>query len=193
MTKTKQFGTFRTNCHLIVEELGAGGTITEMLPIAFATSVLRGLRRTQEEVTSAVDNVEAGPTVQEECPVQKNARESAHVSYDEATVLPLDSKMVADATKEELMFMRKLQVHHEVLVSYLNKSGLKTIGTRWVYTKQCDAANPFIRARLVAQESKKVSELTPEDASSMFCGHAATGESQVHAPSMYDWQAASTC
>ena len=187
MTKTKQFGTFLASGHLIVEELGAGGTITEMLPIAFATSVLRGLRRTQEEVTVAVDNVEAGPTVQEECPVQKNARESGHVSYDEATGLPLDSQMVADATKEELMFMRKLQVHHEVLVSYLNKSFLKTIGTRWVYTKKGDAANPFIRPRLVAQESKKVSELTPEDASSIFCGHA-TGESQVHAPSMHDWQ-----
>ena len=62
--------------------------------------------------------------------------------------------------------MRKLQVYHGVLVSYLNRSGLKTIGTRWVNTKQCDAANPFIRARLVAQESKGVSELTPEDASS---------------------------
>ena len=33
---------------------------------------------------------------------------------------------------------------------------------------QGDAANPFVRARLFAQETKRVSELTPEDASSTF-------------------------
>ena len=76
--------------------------------------------------------------------------------------------MVADAIKEEFMFIRKLQVHHEVPVSYLDKSGLQSIGTRWVYTNKGDAANPFIRARLVAQETKRASELTPEDVSSTF-------------------------
>ena len=64
------------------------------------------------------------------------------------------------------MFMRELQIYHEAPVSYLDKSGLKAIGTRWVYTNKGDAANPFIRARLVAQETMRVSELTPEDASS---------------------------
>ena len=64
------------------------------------------------------------------------------------------------------MFMSKLQVFP--WRSYLDKSELKAIGTRWVYTNKDDAANPFIRARLVAQETKRVSELAPEDASSMF-------------------------
>ena len=76
--------------------------------------------------------------------------------------------MVAGAIKEELMFMRKLQVNQEVPVSYLDKSGLKAIGTRWLYMNKGDAANRSIRARLVAQETQKVSELTPEDASSTF-------------------------
>ena len=31
-------------------------------------------------------------------------------------------------------------------MSYLDKPGLKAIGTRWVYTNKGDAANPFIRA-----------------------------------------------
>ena len=47
---------------------------------------------------------------------------------------------------------------------------MKAIGTRWVYTDKGDAANPFIRARLVAQETKRVSGLTPEDASSTIAG-----------------------
>ena len=49
-------------------------------PIPFATSVLRGLRRTLDEVTRAIDSTEAGPTVEEECPVQKLASESGQVS-----------------------------------------------------------------------------------------------------------------
>ena len=74
----------------------------------FATSVLQGLRRTLEEVAGT----EAGPTVEEECLVQKLAIEPEQVSYDGVTRLPLDPKLVADAIKEELMFMRKLQVYH---------------------------------------------------------------------------------
>ena len=34
------------------------------------------------------------------------------------------------------MFIRKPQVYHEVLVSYLDTSGLKAIGTRWIYTNK---------------------------------------------------------
>ena len=168
VTMTKQFGAFMTNCSPIVEELESSSTNPGTSPILFATSVLRGLRRTLEEVTRAMDSTEAGPTVEEEFLVQKLAGESGQVSCDEVTGLPLDTKLVADAIKEELMFTRKQQVYHEVPVSYLEKSGLKAIRTQWVHTNKGDAANPFIRARLVAQETKRVSELTPEDASSTF-------------------------
>ena len=82
--------------------------------------------------------------------------------------MPLEPEMVAVAVKEESMFMRKLQVYHEVPSTYLDQSRLKAIGTRWVCTNNGHAANPFIRAPLVAQEAKRVSELTPEDASSTF-------------------------
>ena len=44
--------------------------------------------------------------------------------------------MVAGAIKEELMFMRKLQVYPEVLVSYLDKSGFNAIGTRRMYEQR---------------------------------------------------------
>ena len=130
MTKTKQFGTFMTNCHPIVEQFAAIVTNPEMFPIALATLVLRGLLRTLEDVIGVIDGAEAGPTDEVERSVQKNARESGQVSHDEAAGLPLDPKMEADAIKEELIFMRELQVYHEVLVSYLDKSGSKAIGTR---------------------------------------------------------------
>ena len=61
---------------------------------------------------------------------------------------------VGDSVKEDLVFMCRSQVYHKVPVSYLDKSGLKAIGTRWIYKNMGGAANPFVRARLVAQETK---------------------------------------
>ena len=91
-TKTEQFGTFMTYCHLIVEELESSSTNPGMLPISFATSVLRGLRQRLVEVTGAIDSAEAGPTVEEEGPVQKHAHESGQTSYEEAIGWPLYQK-----------------------------------------------------------------------------------------------------
>ena len=68
-----------TNCPPIVGELESSSTNPGMSPISFATSALRGLRRTLEEVAGAIDCTEAGPTVEEGCPVQKLAREPGHV------------------------------------------------------------------------------------------------------------------
>ena len=65
MTRTKHVGAFMTNCHSTVEEHESSSTNLGMLPISFATSVLRGLRRTLEEVPGAIDGAEAGPTVED--------------------------------------------------------------------------------------------------------------------------------
>ena len=78
------------NCHPIVEQFESSSTNLGVLPIAFATSVLRDLRRTLEDVAGATDSAEAGPTVEEECPVQKLERELAQVSHDKVAGLPPD-------------------------------------------------------------------------------------------------------
>ena len=88
-TKTKQFGTFMTTCHPMLRNLNHLLQNPGTLPMSFASSVLRGLRRTLEDVIGATDSAEAGPTVEEECPVHKLAREPEQVSYDEVTGLPL--------------------------------------------------------------------------------------------------------
>ena len=58
--------------------------------------------------------------------MQKLARATGKVLHDEVSGLPLDPKLVADAIKEELMFMRKLQVYHEVSASYLGQVRIET-------------------------------------------------------------------
>ena len=130
--------------------------------------------------------------MKEECTAQRTPFESGQAYYDELVGLLVEPKMVADSVKEELAFIRRLQVHLEVLRSYLGERGLKHSGTRWMYTNIADAANPFVQARLVAQENKRVSELTLEDASITFAANLALENLQVHAQSVHDGRQAST-
>ena len=74
--------------------------------------------------------------MEEECLAQRNAFETPRACYDEKTGLLLDPKMVGDAVKDELMFMRKLQVYHEASLSFLDKFGLKDMRTPWINTKK---------------------------------------------------------
>ena len=75
---------------------------------------------------------------------------------------------MAAAVQEELDFMRQLKVYLEVPADFAAQNCLRPIGTRWIYTNMADAKNPQIRARLVAQETKRNSDLTADDASSTF-------------------------
>ena len=50
--------------------------------------------------------MDAGPTVEEECQAQKAPYACREAYYDESTSSPLDLKLVDDAVKEELEFMR---------------------------------------------------------------------------------------
>ena len=99
-----------TNCNPNVEELAAGVQNHEVSSIAFVTLVLGGLCRTLEDITGAVDDVRDGPTLEQECFAHRKAYESGRAYYDETTLLPPDPKTVADAVKEELIFMRRKQV-----------------------------------------------------------------------------------
>ena len=121
-----------------------------MLPVSFAISVLRGLRRTLEEVTGAIDSTEAGSTVEEEGPVHKLAGESGHVAYGEITGFPLDRSHPGGVD-----VMRKLQVYHE--------SPGELSGRVWI-----ESHRDRMGLHEQAQETKRVSELKPEDASSTF-------------------------
>ena len=76
------------------------------------------------------------------------------------------SKMVADAIKEELTFMRTLQVYHR------------------------ESFHPSQAGCARNQESERVDTSGREQ---HVCGHTAIGEPQDHAQSTYDWQAESTC
>ena len=96
-------------------------------------------------------------SVEEECPAVKDGFDKIY--YDETTGAVLDPKLVAAAVQEELDFMRQLKVYHEVPAEFAAQNCLRPIETRWIYTNKGDAKNPQIRARLVAQETKRNSDL----------------------------------
>ncbi len=105
--------------------------------------------------------MQAGPTVEEPCPALKD--EYDQVYNDEATGVRLCPQLVREAVKEESLFMRELQVYHEASEDYVKTHSLKAIGTRWIYANKGDATRPVVRARLVAQETKRVSSLAADD------------------------------
>ena len=53
-------------------------------------------------------------------------------------------------------------------LEWCKQHGLTPVSTRWLYTNKGDLDVPEIRARLVAQETRRVSELSPEDAAQTF-------------------------
>ena len=71
----------------------------------------------------------------------------------------LDPMMVGHLVKGELEFMRSLQVYHRVPESHRRASCVE-IHRHNMDLHRGDAAHPHVRARLVGQETKRVSELT---------------------------------
>ena len=74
-----------------------------------------------DEITSSLDAMDAGPTVEEECLEQKDAYNRV---YNSDSVVAQQS-LVDSAVQEELSFMRRLQVYHEVPESYMGQHGLR--------------------------------------------------------------------
>ena len=50
----------------------------------------------------------------------------------------------------------------------VKEQGLSPIGTRWVFTNKGDTEHPFIRARLVSQETKRTTNMDLTDTSMTF-------------------------
>ena len=64
--------------------------------------------------------------------------------------------------------MVKLKAYTPVTLEWCKQQGLTPVSTRWLYTNKGDLDVPEIRARLVAQETRRVSEISPEDAARTF-------------------------
>ena len=68
----------------------------------------------------------------------------------------------------EINYMKKMNVYTLCEHGAVKEQGLTPIGTRWVFTNMGDTEHPFIRARLVAQETKRTTNMDLTDTSMTF-------------------------
>ena len=167
---------FASNSHHIVEELSRkcdkshqhipliGGVArqTAAYPSGLVDAILRGLKKEMADMgrIQAMDG--GGPTVEEEpC-------EQWPEYWDEITGQALDSRLVAEAREAEVDYMRRLKVYEESSMEQCLADGCQPIPMRWLDVNKGDSDNPQIRSRAVLQETKRRSDLGPEDVAATF-------------------------
>ena len=110
--------------------------------------------------------LESGPTVEEPCPAEMDDYD--HVYYDNVTGASLPSKMCDVAMQLEIKYMKEMNVYTPCEHEAVKEQGLTSIVTHCVFTNKGDTEHPFIRARLVAQETKKTTKIDLTDTSMTF-------------------------
>jgi hypothetical protein len=152
-------GRATTNSALIKGELESGRRSVD-------DSLLHGLSASLR-VAGRLMSVEAGgPTIEEAPPTD----EWAPKFYDEITGALLDPRLVAEGRASEIGFMHKLKVYEEASMEEVLGLGLTPIPMRWIDINKGDDENPYVRCRAVLQETRKRSDLGPNDIASTFAG-----------------------
>ena len=95
--------------------------------------------------------------MEEPCPAEM--ADYDHVYCDDVIGASLPSKMCEEAMQLEVEHMKEMNVYTPCEHEAVKEQGLTPIGTRWVFTNKGDTEHPFIRARLVAQETKRTTNM----------------------------------
>ena len=119
-------------------------------------ALVLGLRQALTRI-GCLQAIESGQTVEEPCPAQM--AKYNHVYYDDVTGASLQSKLCEEAMQVEMQYMREMNVY---LSCEVKNQGLTPIGTRWIFANKGDTERSFIRAGLVAHETKKTTKDGPD-------------------------------
>ena len=80
---------------------------------------------------------------------------------DDVSGAYLDPKMVRNARKDEIDYVRSMKLYTKVPISEcLAKTGKQPIAVRWIDVNKQDAANPLYRSRLVGKEFKTYDDMS---------------------------------
>ena len=71
--------------------------------------------------------------------------------------------------------MKQMHLYTPCEHGAVKEQGLTPIGTRWVFTNKGDTEHPIIRARLVAQETKRTTNTDLTDMSMTFAATSTGG------------------
>ena len=151
--------TFVTNCEEIHNNHGSH--VAENCIEAMILWLRQALTR-----IGCLQALESGPTVEESYPAEMNTYD--RVFHDSVTGASLPSKLCEEAMQLEIKYMNEMNVCTPCEHGAMKEQGLTPIGTRWVFTNKGDTEHPFIRARLVAQETKRTTNMDLTDTSMTF-------------------------
>ena len=176
----KKSTTFMTNSYHIARELDrrcdgthahqkliAGRAMrAERYPPALCRAICRGLIREERnraehvravaEVSPcegwrrAIDPGDFHDNVEET--IRQLAPSTEGGAWDDVTGMPLDSKRVRQARKEEVDYIRSKKVWTKIPRAEAQRRGLKVIKTKWIDINKGDDDNPVYRSRFVAKE-----------------------------------------
>ena len=88
--------------------------------------------------------------------------------WDELAGALLPPDLVRQAIDEEVKYVAELKVYTLVTLARCRQQGLVPVFTRWLYTNKDDLDMLEFCVRLVAQETRRVSELLPVGAAQTF-------------------------
>ena len=153
--------TFVTNCeeiHNNLSKLKCRSHVAENCIVA----MIRGLRQALTRI-GCLQALESGRTVEEPCPAEM--ADYDRVYHDSVTGASLPSKLCEEAMQLEMKYMKEVNVYTLCEHGAIKEQGLTPIGTRRVFTNKGDTEHPVIRARLVAQETKRTTNMDLTDTS----------------------------
>ena len=127
--------------------------------------MIRGLKQGLTRI-GCLQALESGLTVEEPCPAEM--ADYDRVYYDSVTGASLPSKICEESMQLGIKCMNEMNVCTPCQHGTMKEQGLTPIGTRWVFTNRGDTEHPFIRARLVAQETKRTTNMDLTDTSVTF-------------------------
>ena len=128
-------------------------------------AMILGLRQALTRI-GCLQAFESGPTVEEPCPAEMTDYD--HVYCDSVTGASIPSKLCEETMQLEIKYMKEMNVYTPCEHRAVKEQGLTPIGTRWVFTNNGDTEHPFIRARLVAQEMKRTTNMDLTNTSMNF-------------------------
>ena len=150
--------------HKLVTLLNGLAQQTAAYPPRLADTVLVALRQELQDAGQlhALDG--GGPTADE----PSLEEEWAETYYDEISGALLYPALVEQARKLEIDYMHKLKVYEEATFKEWRDSGCRLIPMRWLDVNKGDSENLDIRSRAVLQETRRRSDLGPNDIASTF-------------------------
>ena len=83
------------------------------------------------------------------------------IAFDDVSGAELDPKMVQKARRDEIEYVRSMNLYTKVKISEcLKYTGKKPIAVRWIDVNKGDAKNPNVRSRVVGKEFNTYNDVT---------------------------------